>query len=74
MKYRLTAFAKKLIPIFLLNGGLSVYLNWYALNFSKSSSKYLFCTEVIRKHEFECLKAMCTFCMLCFFENLLGAA
>ena len=52
--------------IFWLNGGLRVSLDLFARDFPKSSSQYLFCTEVVRKHGFRCFTAMCTFWIKCF--------
>ena len=49
--------------IFWLHRVLRVYLDMYAPDFPKNTSKYLFCTEVVRKHGFRCFTAMCTFGM-----------
>ena len=46
--------------MFWLNRGLRVYLDLFLPNFSQSTIKYLFCTELVGKHGFKCVTAMCT--------------
>ena len=57
------------LAIFFLNKGLNVYLDLCAPDFPKSSSKYLYCTKVGRKHRFKFGTAMCSFWMQCFLKK-----
>ena len=60
--------------IFWLNKGLRLYFDLFAPDFPKSTSKYLFCTEVFTKHGFRCFTVMCNFRRQCFLEELFWAA
>ena len=68
----------KLIPDFIIlvkgtifwpNRVWKVYLDFNAPDFPKSSSNYLFCTEVDIMHGFRCFTAMCSFWLHCFLRN-----
>ena len=48
-----------------------VYLDLYAPDFYKSTSKYLLFTKVVRKHEYRCFRAMYHFRMQCCFFLLI---
>ena len=51
-----------------LNGGSSLYLDLHEPDFPKSTSKYLCCTKVVRKHG--CFTVMRIFWMQCNFKEI----
>ena len=54
----------------IFNKDLSVYLDCYAPDFPKSTSKYLCCTQEVREHSFKCFTGMCHFWMQYFFKRV----